>query len=169
MYFRDHLPGLVKAGDDGDCGSSMVCDMVCLQVCHWTDHFTLLQVGPSLFIHHEASAILMAFNGFKTSPQGPCTFVEVENDLFSALNTPSGPLWMLKRFTALFFYFLSYRGIKFHWWFRRFRFPFWGMRISCGIHEVSSVASDLRIGMVRQNETLLWFPKPLWYLSQVTC
>ncbi|KAL9364977.1 hypothetical protein Peur_042850 [Populus x canadensis] len=31
MYFRDHLPGLVKAGDDGDCGSSMVCDMVCLQ------------------------------------------------------------------------------------------------------------------------------------------
>jgi hypothetical protein len=51
----------------------------CLQVCHWTDHFTLLQVGPSLFIHHEASAILMAVNGFKTSPQGLCTFVEVEN------------------------------------------------------------------------------------------
>ncbi|KAG6763966.1 hypothetical protein POTOM_031416 [Populus tomentosa] len=35
MYFRDHLSGLVKAGDDGDSGSSMVCDMVCLQShCH---------------------------------------------------------------------------------------------------------------------------------------
>lgn len=36
MYFRDLLPRLVKAGDDGNCGSAAVCDTLCLQVCHWT-------------------------------------------------------------------------------------------------------------------------------------
>ncbi|KAM4110289.1 hypothetical protein ACB094_03G183800 [Castanea mollissima] len=32
MYFRDLLPRLVKAGDDGNCGSAAVCDTLCLQV-----------------------------------------------------------------------------------------------------------------------------------------
>lgn len=32
MYFGDLLPRLVKAGDDGNCGSAAVCDTVCLQV-----------------------------------------------------------------------------------------------------------------------------------------
>lgn len=32
MYFRDLLPRLVKAGDDGNSGSTAVCDTQCLQV-----------------------------------------------------------------------------------------------------------------------------------------
>ncbi|KAK5783302.1 hypothetical protein PVK06_037810 [Gossypium arboreum] len=32
MYFRNLIPRLVKAGDDGNCGSTAVCDTVCLQV-----------------------------------------------------------------------------------------------------------------------------------------
>lgn len=32
MYFKDLLPRLVKAGDDGNCGSAAVCDALCLQV-----------------------------------------------------------------------------------------------------------------------------------------
>ncbi|KAA8530404.1 hypothetical protein F0562_005113 [Nyssa sinensis] len=32
MYFRDLLPRLVKDGDDGNCGSTAVCDTICLQV-----------------------------------------------------------------------------------------------------------------------------------------
>jgi len=32
MYFKDLLPRLVKAGDDGNCGSAAVCDTLCLQV-----------------------------------------------------------------------------------------------------------------------------------------
>jgi len=33
MYFSNLLPRLVKEGDDGNCGSSAVCDTMCLQVC----------------------------------------------------------------------------------------------------------------------------------------
>ncbi|KAI7989921.1 hypothetical protein LOK49_LG13G00692 [Camellia lanceoleosa] len=33
MYFRDLLPRLVKPGDDGNSGSTAVCDTICLQVC----------------------------------------------------------------------------------------------------------------------------------------
>lgn len=32
MYFSNLLPGLVKEGDDGNYGSSAVCDTICLQV-----------------------------------------------------------------------------------------------------------------------------------------
>ncbi|KAI8000800.1 hypothetical protein LOK49_LG09G00922 [Camellia lanceoleosa] len=32
MYFRDLLPRLVKPGDDGNSGSTAVCDTICLQV-----------------------------------------------------------------------------------------------------------------------------------------
>ncbi|MBA0769189.1 hypothetical protein Gotri_017949 [Gossypium trilobum] len=32
MYFRNLIPRLVKAADDGNCGSTAVCDTVCLQV-----------------------------------------------------------------------------------------------------------------------------------------
>ncbi|CAN1146251.1 Chorismate mutase 1, chloroplastic [Linum perenne] len=31
MYFNDLLPRLVKAGDDGNCGSTAVCDTICVQ------------------------------------------------------------------------------------------------------------------------------------------
>ncbi|CAN6470160.1 unnamed protein product [Victoria cruziana] len=31
MYFKDLLPRLVEDGDDGNCGSSAVCDTICLQ------------------------------------------------------------------------------------------------------------------------------------------
>ncbi|KAI0504800.1 hypothetical protein KFK09_015753 [Dendrobium nobile] len=31
MYFNDLLPRLVKSGNDGNCGSSSVCDTICLQ------------------------------------------------------------------------------------------------------------------------------------------
>ncbi|CAI0388347.1 unnamed protein product [Linum tenue] len=31
MYFKDLLPRLVKLGNDGNCGSSAVCDTICLQ------------------------------------------------------------------------------------------------------------------------------------------
>lgn len=33
MYFRELIPRLVKEGDDGNCGSTAVCDTICLQVC----------------------------------------------------------------------------------------------------------------------------------------
>lgn len=33
MYFAELLPRLVEAGDDGNCGSTAVCDTMCLQVC----------------------------------------------------------------------------------------------------------------------------------------
>lgn len=32
MYFGSLLPKLVKDGSDGNCGSSAVCDTICLQV-----------------------------------------------------------------------------------------------------------------------------------------
>lgn len=32
MYFRDIIPRLVKEGDDGNNGSTAVCDTMCLQV-----------------------------------------------------------------------------------------------------------------------------------------
>ena len=32
MYFRNLIPRLVKKGDDGNCGSTAVCDTMCLQV-----------------------------------------------------------------------------------------------------------------------------------------
>ncbi|KAJ6866903.1 hypothetical protein NC652_038208 [Populus alba x Populus x berolinensis] len=31
MYFRELIPRLVKEGDDGNCGSTAVCDTICLQ------------------------------------------------------------------------------------------------------------------------------------------
>lgn len=40
MYFRDLLPRLVKAGDDGNYGSAAVCDSLCLQV--WHQNFAML-------------------------------------------------------------------------------------------------------------------------------
>nr|XP_023903956.1 chorismate mutase 3, chloroplastic-like [Quercus suber] len=39
MYFRDLLPRLVKAGDDGNCGSAAVCDTICLQVLSKRIHY----------------------------------------------------------------------------------------------------------------------------------
>lgn len=39
MYFRDLIPRLVEDGDDGNCGSSAVCDTICLQVCISTNLF----------------------------------------------------------------------------------------------------------------------------------
>lgn len=33
MYFKNLLPRLVKEGDDGNFGSTAVCDTICLQVC----------------------------------------------------------------------------------------------------------------------------------------
>ncbi|XP_075659290.1 chorismate mutase 3, chloroplastic-like [Castanea sativa] len=39
MYFRDLLPRLVKAGDDGNCGLAAVCDTLCLQVLSKRIHY----------------------------------------------------------------------------------------------------------------------------------
>ncbi|KAA8532940.1 hypothetical protein F0562_032943 [Nyssa sinensis] len=39
MYFRDLLPRLVKAGDDGNCGSAAVCDTICLQALSKRIHY----------------------------------------------------------------------------------------------------------------------------------
>uniref|UniRef100_A0A5B7BH81 chorismate mutase n=1 Tax=Davidia involucrata TaxID=16924 RepID=A0A5B7BH81_DAVIN len=39
MYFRDLLPRLVKAGDDGNCGSTAVCDTICLQALSKRIHY----------------------------------------------------------------------------------------------------------------------------------
>ncbi|XP_065856073.1 chorismate mutase 1, chloroplastic [Euphorbia lathyris] len=39
MYFRDLLPRLVKDGDDGNCGSTAVCDTTCLQVLSRRIHY----------------------------------------------------------------------------------------------------------------------------------
>ncbi|KAL4639592.1 hypothetical protein ACB092_03G229500 [Castanea dentata] len=39
MYFKDLLPRLVKAGDDGNCGSAAVCDTLCLQVLSKRIHY----------------------------------------------------------------------------------------------------------------------------------
>lgn len=33
VYFSDLIPRLVEEGDDGNCGSTAVCDAMCLQVC----------------------------------------------------------------------------------------------------------------------------------------
>lgn len=39
VYFRDLLPRLVKAGDDGNCGSAAVCDTMCLQAMSRRIHY----------------------------------------------------------------------------------------------------------------------------------
>ncbi|CAK9142380.1 unnamed protein product [Ilex paraguariensis] len=39
MYFRDILPRVVKAGDDGNCGSAAVCDTICLQALSKRIHY----------------------------------------------------------------------------------------------------------------------------------
>lgn len=39
MYFRDLLPRLVKEGDDGNCGSTAVCDTLCLQALSRRIHY----------------------------------------------------------------------------------------------------------------------------------
>ncbi|KAK9272497.1 hypothetical protein L1049_002870 [Liquidambar formosana] len=39
MYFRDILPRLVKDGDDGNCGSTAVCDTICLQALSKRIHY----------------------------------------------------------------------------------------------------------------------------------
>ncbi|KAK9277591.1 hypothetical protein L1049_007136 [Liquidambar formosana] len=39
MYFRDILPRLVKAGDDGNCGSTAICDTICLQALSKRIHY----------------------------------------------------------------------------------------------------------------------------------
>ncbi|XP_057979131.1 chorismate mutase 1, chloroplastic [Malania oleifera] len=39
MYFRDLLPRLVKGGDDGNCGSTAVCDTNCLQALSKRIHY----------------------------------------------------------------------------------------------------------------------------------
>ncbi|XP_012489606.1 chorismate mutase 1, chloroplastic isoform X1 [Gossypium raimondii] len=39
MYFRNLIPRLVKAGDDGNCGSTAVCDTVCLQALSKRMHY----------------------------------------------------------------------------------------------------------------------------------
>lgn len=39
MYFKDILPRLVKKGDDGNCGSTAVCDTLCLQALSKRIHY----------------------------------------------------------------------------------------------------------------------------------
>ncbi|XAR51699.1 Chorismate mutase [Bertholletia excelsa] len=39
MYFRDLLPRIVKEGDDGNCGSTAVCDTICLQALSKRIHY----------------------------------------------------------------------------------------------------------------------------------
>ncbi|CAI0454137.1 unnamed protein product, partial [Linum tenue] len=39
MYFKDLLPRLVKLGNDGNCGSSAVCDTICLQALSKRIHY----------------------------------------------------------------------------------------------------------------------------------
>ncbi|KAF3444812.1 hypothetical protein FNV43_RR14505 [Rhamnella rubrinervis] len=39
LYFRDIVPRLVKEGDDGNCGSTAVCDTICLQVLSKRIHY----------------------------------------------------------------------------------------------------------------------------------
>ncbi|KDP27193.1 hypothetical protein JCGZ_19892 [Jatropha curcas] len=39
LYFRDVLPRLVKDGNDGNCGSTAVCDTICLQVLSKRIHY----------------------------------------------------------------------------------------------------------------------------------
>ncbi|XP_059642433.1 chorismate mutase 1, chloroplastic-like [Cornus florida] len=39
VYFRDLLPRLVKEGDDGNCGSTAVCDTICLQALSKRIHY----------------------------------------------------------------------------------------------------------------------------------
>ncbi|KAL5741320.1 hypothetical protein ACOSP7_028052 [Xanthoceras sorbifolium] len=39
MYFRDLIPRLVEEGDDGNCGSTAVCDTICLQALSKRIHY----------------------------------------------------------------------------------------------------------------------------------
>ncbi|KAL7183342.1 hypothetical protein ACSBR2_025696 [Camellia fascicularis] len=39
MYFRDLLTRLVREGDDGNCGSAVVCDTICLQALSKRIHY----------------------------------------------------------------------------------------------------------------------------------
>ncbi|XP_027353119.1 chorismate mutase 1, chloroplastic-like [Abrus precatorius] len=39
MYFRDLIPRLIKEGDDGNCGSTCVCDTMCLQALSKRIHY----------------------------------------------------------------------------------------------------------------------------------
>lgn len=39
MYFRELIPRLVKEGDDGNCGSTAVCDTICLQALSKRIHY----------------------------------------------------------------------------------------------------------------------------------
>ncbi|KAK7274890.1 hypothetical protein RIF29_15991 [Crotalaria pallida] len=55
VYFRDLLPRLVKAGDDGNCGSVAVCDTLCLQALSKRIHYgkfvaeAKFQEAPSVY------------------------------------------------------------------------------------------------------------------------
>ncbi|XP_027362359.1 chorismate mutase 3, chloroplastic [Abrus precatorius] len=55
VYFKDLLPRLVKAGDDGNCGSAAVCDTLCLQALSKRIHYgkfvaeAKFQEAPSVY------------------------------------------------------------------------------------------------------------------------
>jgi chorismate mutase len=50
MYYNDLLPKIVAPGDDGNYGSASVCDVLCLQVFHYTQ---ILLVCYSGYVHHK--------------------------------------------------------------------------------------------------------------------
>lgn len=47
LYFRELIPRLVEEGDDGNCGSTAVCDTMCLQVCIFANLFVFECIGLS--------------------------------------------------------------------------------------------------------------------------
>ncbi|KAK7340590.1 hypothetical protein VNO77_21297 [Canavalia gladiata] len=55
MYFRELIPRLVKEGDDGNCGSTSVCDTMCLQALSKRIHYgkfvaeTKFQASPDAY------------------------------------------------------------------------------------------------------------------------
>ncbi|KAK6931295.1 hypothetical protein RJ641_003088 [Dillenia turbinata] len=75
MYFGDLLPRLVGVGDDGNCGSAAVCDVICLQALSKRIHYgkflaeAKFQEAPAIFeaaIRAQDGAQIMALLTYET-------------------------------------------------------------------------------------------------------
>ncbi|CAN1146250.1 Chorismate mutase 1, chloroplastic [Linum perenne] len=77
MYFNDLLPRLVKAGDDGNCGSTAVCDTICVQALSKRIHYGKY-VAESKFRENPNEYIAAIESQDKDGLMALLTYPEVE-------------------------------------------------------------------------------------------
>ncbi|CAN1146247.1 Chorismate mutase 1, chloroplastic [Linum perenne] len=83
MYFNDLLPRLVKAGDDGNCGSTAVCDTICVQALSKRIHYgkyvaeSKFRENPNEYIAAIESQVSLALQD-KDGLMALLTYPEVE-------------------------------------------------------------------------------------------